>query len=292
LEKRDTPVTLPLKPPHAHADQVDWSRGILNPGAEGERFQLTRLAPAAGVAGLVERYWSVRWQLAEGDSYLSETMPFPSVNVVFEPGASAVNGISTRRWSRTLRGTGRVFGVKFLPGAFAPFFPGPIRRLNDRRLPIAELFGPAGVELERALLAEPEDSARARVFEAFLASRLPAHDPERARVAQIVELALTGAGLRRVDQLAEAAGLPMRSLQRLFRRYLGVTPKWTLCRFRMQEAAQRVSQGSQVDWAALAHELGYFDQAHFSSDFKAQIGKTPGEYAALTHAASMRRPVR
>ena len=35
-----------------------------------------------------------------------------------------------------------------------------------------------------------------------------------------------------------------------------------------------------VDWSALAQELGYFDQAHFIRDFKAQIGRTPAAYAA------------
>lgn len=57
---------------------------------------------------MVERYWSVRWRFAPGDSYLSETMPFPSVNVVFEPGDSAVNGVVTQRWSRTLHPPGQV----------------------------------------------------------------------------------------------------------------------------------------------------------------------------------------
>lgn len=268
------------------ADDPDWSRGILNPGAEGERFRLARLTPGAAVGQVVERYWCVRWQLAEGDSYLTETMPFPSVNVVFEAGDSAVNGISTTRWSRTLRGAGRVFGVKFLPGAFAPFFAPPIHELTDRRLPIAEVFGAAGEQLARALLAEEDDEARARVFETFLTPRLPAADPERERVTEIVQLALASNSLRRVDQLADAAGLSVRGLQRLFQRYLGVTPKWTLCRFRIQEAAQRVAQGEEVDLPALAQALGYFDQAHFGGDFKAQIGKTPSEYAALTRAPS------
>jgi AraC-like DNA-binding protein len=260
------------------------TRGILNPGAQGERFQLERLEPARDLRCVVERYWCVRWELAPGDSYLTETLPFPSVNVVFEGDAARVNGICTRRWSRVLRGAGRVFGVKFQPGAFAPFFDRPIRELTDRVLPLADVFGEGARALETQLLAEPRDSERARVFEAFLRPRLPPPDPERARVLQIVNVATATPGLNRVEQLARAASVPTRSLQRLFQRYLGVTPKWMLCRFRMQEAAQRVAAGELVDWAALAAELGYFDQAHFARDFKAQLGKTPGAYAALTAA--------
>ncbi len=34
-----------------------------------------------------------------------------------------------------------------------------------------------------------------------------------------------------------------------------------------------------VEWARLAIDLGYFDQAHFIKDFKRFAGRTPHEYA-------------
>jgi AraC-like DNA-binding protein len=48
-------------------------------------------------------------------------------------------------------------------------------------------------------------------------------------------------------------------------------------RYRLHEAAARL--GGAVDMAALALELGYFDQAHFIRDFKAVVGQPPGRYA-------------
>jgi transcriptional regulator GlxA family with amidase domain len=180
-----------------------------------------------------------------------------------------------------LTGTGRVFGVKFVPGAFSAFFAHPIAQLSDRVLPVSDVFGPAGSQLERELLSHDADTERVRVFEAFLSAQLPAPDPARERVRELVELVLATPSLRRVEELTAAAAISTRTLQRLFRRYLGVSPKWLLCRFRIQEAAQRVVEGEAPDWAALASELGYFDQAHFASDFKAQVGKTPTEYAAF-----------
>ena len=76
-------------------------------------------------------------------------------------------------------------------------------------------------------------------------------------------------------------GLSARSLQRLFRRYVGVGPKWVLQRYRLHEAAERIADGEGGDWAAFALELGYFDQAHFIKDFKALVGCSPAEYAAI-----------
>jgi AraC-like DNA-binding protein len=82
-----------------------------------------------------------------------------------------------------------------------------------------------------------------------------------------------------VDDLAAATGRSPRALQRLFREYVGVTPKWVLRRLRLQEAAERMAGGAG-DWAALAVDLGYFDQAHFINDFRRVVGRSPAEYAA------------
>lgn len=94
---------------------------------------------------------------------------------------------------------------------------------------------------------------------------------------------------RENDRTAEHAAISVRTLQRLFDEYVGVPPKWVVRRFRVQEAAERAREGGRVDWAALAVDLGYTDQPHFVHDFKAQVGRTPSEYAAWC-ADSGRRP--
>ncbi|MCO5994122.1 helix-turn-helix domain-containing protein [Actinoallomurus rhizosphaericola] len=85
--------------------------------------------------------------------------------------------------------------------------------------------------------------------------------------------------LTRVDRLATAAGVGTRRLQRLFADYVGVGPKWVIRRYRMQDAADRAAGGTDIDWAALAADLGYADQAHFTRDFTATIGMSPARYA-------------
>jgi AraC-like DNA-binding protein len=71
----------------------------------------------------------------------------------------------------------------------------------------------------------------------------------------------------------------VRSLQRLFAEHVGVSPKWVLRRYRLHEAVARAQGGEALDWAALAQELGYFDQAHLIADFRALVGWTPASYA-------------
>ena len=99
------------------------------------------------------------------------------------------------------------------------------------------------------------------------------------QVGRIVHALLYDRSVARVDDVATRFGLSSRALQRLFQRYVGVSPKWVLQRYRLHEAAERIASGSAIDWATLALDLGYSDQAHFIRAFKALVGRTPGEYA-------------
>jgi len=77
----------------------------------------------------------------------------------------------------------------------------------------------------------------------------------------------------------EEHAIAARQLQRLFREYVGVTPKWVIQRYRLIEAAERLATGVTEDFAGLALDLGYADQAHFIRDFKKLVGRPPAGYA-------------
>ena len=116
--------------------------------------------------------------------------------------------------------------------------------------------------------------------EALLCSVRPERDWMAEQAADLVSRITADPSLRRVDQLAAASGMTARSLQRLFADYVGVSPKWVMRRARLHEAAERADSGEPVDWALLASDLGYADQAHLTRDFTATLGISPTRYAA------------
>jgi AraC-like DNA-binding protein len=102
-------------------------------------------------------------------------------------------------------------------------------------------------------------------------------------VTTVVAAAATmreGSADLRVTDVAAEHGVSARTLQRLFRRHVGVSPKWVLQRYRLHEAAERMASGEATDLAALALDLGYADQAHFGNDFRRYVGVPPTAYAA------------
>lgn len=151
--------------------------------------------------------------------------------------------------------------------------------LAGQTLPFRDVFGMDSGPLEQALFALEDGEAMSRIIDGFLRERLPEAEDNVKLVNRIVETVVDGRDITRVQELAERFALHTRSLQRLFLRYVGVSPKWVIQRSRIHEAAGQAAAGALPDWAALAADLGYHDQAHFIKDFKAFVGVSPEEYA-------------
>jgi AraC-like DNA-binding protein len=246
------------------------SRGEPDPGLE--RFEAS---PA--LRPFVEHYWSVAWK--NQPAITRETVPHPSVHLSLEPGRSELHGVYRRRFSRVIEGTGRVLGTKFRPGGFRPFMQDSVARLTGKVVSPASIFGPAIDAVETEATTCPQACDAFERIDAFLARLDPQPTPELERVTLIAEAIAQDRSITRVELLVDRFDTGLRQLQRLFREYVGVSPKWVIQRQRLIEAAERLRTGDRsIDFAALALDLGYADQPHFIRDFKNLIGKTPADY--------------
>ncbi|MFG2645851.1 DUF6597 domain-containing transcriptional factor [Streptomyces sp. NPDC048370] len=275
------------------------TRGIVDGAELLTRVRFRRHDPAPELRPYLEHYWFIDWNLSE--PYASHVVPHPSVNIVFqryrnpdghsdghsdgteETTFAEVSGIGLELFTKKLTGVGRVCGVQFRPGGFRPFAPErPVSDWTGRRVPLDEVFADADAASVAAVLGPETDHARVAALDAFLLALGPAPDPQATQAMDLVAVVRTDRSIRRVSELADAAGLSSRSLQRLFATYVGVGPKWVILRYRIHEALERAeatgTEGSP-DWAGLAAELGYSDQAHLVRDFTATVGVPPTAYA-------------
>jgi AraC-like DNA-binding protein len=278
-------------------------RGLLQRRAATPSAGHARLLPAPELRAYIEHFWIVRWDLRGDRPQLAETLPHPSVYWLTENRRCTINGVPTKRFSRKLRGKGRVFGVKFRPGGLYPFLRSPVGAFTDSYISPGKAFGADGrvvaAELRdlsvAALHANDATAADERMIacvERLLLARLPKPDPQLAVVAAIATAIVQTQAITKVDQIAERFVVSKRALQRLFHRYVGVSPKWMIKRYRMHEVIERVAAGRAMNWSRLALELGYFDQTHFIKDFKALVGRSPVEYEAMIHARVRPEPQR
>lgn len=174
-----------------------------------------------------------------------------------------------------------IMGVHFRPGGAGAFLDLPADEVQARDIPLELLWGTAARELHERLLAAASPERRLALVEEVLLGRLR---PER-RLHPVMRGAL-----RELDQvdapveigrLAGRAGWSDRHFIRTFSAQVGITPKAYGRIRRFQAALTRIRAGRRNDWAALAADCGYYDQAHFIRDFRAFSGLTPAAYARL-----------
>jgi AraC-like DNA-binding protein len=261
--------------------EVGRGRGMLRRPLLAGKMRHARRRPARELAPWITHYWMIRWDLRGCPPYLAESLPHPNVHMIFEDGCSVVCGVQTHKFVRRLEGEAGVFGVKFRAGGFRPFLTGAVASLADRIVPARRIFGKEIIPLEVLLLSSAGDDAKIAATNAFFRERIPESDPNVALAGRLVDCILRDAGIKTVDDLVERAELGKRSLQRLFHEYVGVSPKWVIQRYRLHELIEQFNSGRGQDWAQLALELGYFDQAHLINDFRAIVGYSPSEYRKL-----------
>lgn len=248
-------------------------RGVLHLPSE-KRLRVSLHEPGPELRGLIEHHWIVEWDFEGREPHVQENLPHPSVHLVFESDGTRVYGVPTSRFTRELRGRDRAHGVRFRPGGFHALVGEPVSQFTDRVVDAEALLG---AELRGVLALERHEAMIERV-EALLRPLMSEPDQNIAIVQEIVDRIVADRTITKVEDLLE--GIGKRTLQRLFREYVGVSPKWVIQRYRLIEAVDRVAEGEDVDWARLALELGYFDQPHFIRHFRAVIGKSPTEYTA------------
>lgn len=268
-----------------HAD-IGKPRGVLHQRlAEGD-FKHARRAPSLTLAGLIEHYWFVSWDLRGLPSQQQETLPHPNVQFVVESGLTGIYGVHTGRFVRRLEGQGQVFGIKFKAGGFFPFYGAPVSELLDRRLDPSRIFGNDAARFESDIFASTDIDAMATLAERLLITHLPVADENVTRVSELVASIAADRSLTSVETLAQRSGCTKRALQRLFNQYVGVGPKWVINRYRLHEAIAQLQAGTPAAWTELALALGYFDQAHFIRDFRKLVGRSPTEYARAESRSS------
>ncbi|WP_282946214.1 AraC family transcriptional regulator [Cellulomonas endometrii] len=245
------------------------SAGHLNPGDAEVAFDRFGLD---GLGDLVRHVWVARWDVPAGETRPQRVLTYPTGNVVLQPGGAELHGPDRVLAVQELAGRSWVVGVLLRPAATRLLTTTDPVRLAGRHepLPSAPL-----AEVTAAMGAPGAPRTVAPVLDDWLRPVAARVDDAGRLANEACRVAEEHADVLRVAQLADALGVTVRTLSRVVRRHTGVTPKWLVeCR-RLQTAATTLYADPRTDLAALAADLGYTDQAHFTRRYRRVIGETP-----------------
>ncbi|WP_316836617.1 helix-turn-helix domain-containing protein [Pedobacter nutrimenti] len=194
--------------------------------------------------------------------------------------------IVTFRMSRPMdvqmrKGTG-CLAICFYPGIAHHFFPLPMHALSDLNVSLSDLWNDMAAEIEEKLAGICNDEGRVNLVQKYLLQQLilDKQDPQVAYCLNQVQLSR---GLITLSKLTNDLGLSQRHLSRKFQQYVGLSTKEYLRVSRFIYSLDHLKKYPALSLTEVAHESGYYDQAHFNRDYKAYTGHSPGQVVHSQH---------
>lgn len=170
------------------------------------------------------------------------------------------------------------FAVRFYPYGFANFVSTPIKDLANKETPLNLLFGEeTAKELGQKITNAKDTKARIRIVENFLFKRLSDQEFIDDIVKTTIDtMFLTKGNISIKSALKDVS--KRRQLERNFTKQIGISPKQLGKVIRLQTALKMMLNQQTGNLSEIAYISDYYDQAHFTKDFKKLTGTTPKEF--------------
>lgn len=261
------------------------------PGADPQLYR-----PRQPLANFVEYFGY--WQRESGEPHRSRALPRGAATIIIDVSGrqrvdffaadgrtrlhvppAFIAGAGTASYITRIDVAQAVVTIHFRPAGALPFLGVPLGELENSCVGLDGLWGRHGSALHERLVATPSPADRISLVESFLLQRLAVHELEPHRGVRAVLGAIANDPSMRVTEAQTMTGLSPRRLAAAFRAEVGLAPKSYQRVRRLQAALRRLDAGT-AQGAAIAADLGYFDQAHFVREFKSFTALSPTQYLA------------
>src|SRR5579859_1020208 len=151
----------------------------------------------------------------------------------------------------------------------SPFVDMPATELRDRWMPVDAVWQRSLDPIRNQIGGIASATETLQVVEDELRSRLAEAPSPGLDLVQRTGLHIeTSHGAVQVGALSDAASVSGNHLATQFKSHVGVTRKRLARIYRFARLIVSAGTLRSVDWSELAQTAGYFDQAHFSREFK------------------------
>jgi AraC-like DNA-binding protein len=204
------------------------------------------------------------------------------------PGNIFFSGLSGTHMVMKQKGIILTIGVSFFPASLYPFFKIPVSEFRNCTIGLDAVLNHVAVEIEERLRERDAISEKIELLEQFLLSQLdPDAIPAYETLGILNDFYEKNIGVR---DFCREYGVHPRKLERIFNKYVGVSPKFFHRLNRFQAILNKMMTMDDKNLTTLAHEIEFYDQTHFIKEFKSFSGSPPSAF--LKEKKSLRQIIK
>ena len=178
------------------------------------------------------------------------------------------------------QGPAQLIIIVFHPHGLNGLLHVPASELNDKVIPLADLFDGVGQALQSEIAGAERLSEKLDQIEVFFRKMVrdhrPAGDP---LVTTALNLIQRNRGVLSIEQLTGIIGCHSRQLERKFNTAIGLSPKHYCTIVRTLGFVKSLQHATpKLNLTRSAYDSGYYDQAHLIREFRKITGLTPSQY--------------
>lgn len=248
--------------------------------ASTQKVSYREMLPHTDLQPYVYCYWELKTNQILEQPFIYRVVTDGCIDIFFElndPLQNFVMGFCRKFTEFPLARNFHYVGIRFLPTAFPQIFNVDAARLSNQFQDLKKVTPAFSNAIASRFKSGMETKEIMVNLDELLLAALQKMDfKEDPRLYDAIDIILNKFGV--VDLEADLnTGISPRQLRRLFKYYIGATPK-SFCQIvRFQNILKAKPSTQSLRKNRLFYDLGYFDQAHFIKDFKNFYGVTPSK---------------
>lgn len=188
-----------------------------------------------------------------------------------------LSGLQKNYISISAKENSEMFVIRFKPGGVLPYLHSSLDEISDTVVDATEFFGDSVLKLREKMIGAESSEDKYMLVNQFLTDHFqekltPHPDIFEAidRISGEPEFLETS-----MLELIEESAFSKKHFIDLFRKSVGVTPKYFQRILRFNCILPKIQQQEDISWPQISAECGFYDQAHFIKEFKTFSGYNP-----------------
>ncbi|TCO77919.1 helix-turn-helix domain-containing protein [Marinisporobacter balticus] len=188
------------------------------------------------------------------------------------------NGISNKYYLINQSGVLRVLGISFFPTGLFPILKIPISEFKDETVEIDLIIKGFTENIVDKINITDSIHTIIKIIETEVVKIVDVSRIPRKEIYEVFDAFNQNINDLSINDFCKQYGINQRQIERIFNKYIGISPKLFYRINRFQETVNYFKKSNNNSFTSLAYNNNYYDQTHFIKDFKSFTGSTPTEF--------------